>query len=164
MNNKDISLLSPAILLATWFGAGLLKPAPGTWGSLATLPFGLGLYIYFGFDAVLIFTVLVTLVGYWAATGFENTTGIHDDKRIVIDEVAGQSLALLPVLYFSGLSWMLIVLAFVFFRVFDILKPWPVSFFDQKVSGALGVMADDIVAGLYAAGVLIGFIYAGIIT
>lgn len=92
-------------------------------------------------------SLCITLLGLWAAHKFDQDMDGHDSKMIVIDEVAGQWIALIP----AALNPALILLAFIAFRFFDILKPWPVSFFDKKVPGAIGVMGDDIVAGLFAA-------------
>ncbi len=156
------SLKHPGILLATWFGSGYITPAPGTWGSAATLPFILCAYWLGGFWAACIFTTIITAIGFWACAEYERRSGEHDCKHVVIDEAAGQSLALLPVLWFVGLSPVLIVLAFAFFRLFDILKPWPVCYFDEQVAGAKGVMMDDIAAGIFAAGCVMGAIYAGV--
>jgi len=153
---------APYTWLATWFGCGLINPAPGTWGSLGALPFGIAIFAFTGIWGLAIATILITIIGYWASDQFEKATNTHDNKMIVIDEVAGQWIALMPVFYFSGYNPTLIIAAFILFRIFDILKPWPVSFFDKKVKGAAGVMGDDIIAGLYAAGCLIGLIYAGL--
>ncbi len=156
-----LDLKQPYIWLATWFGCGFMKPAPGTWGSLGALPFGIILFGVTGLWGFILGIVLVSLIGYWASEQFEKATGTHDSKMIVIDEVAGQWIALLPVLHFMGLNFVYIVLAFGLFRFFDITKPWPASYFDKELPGALGVMGDDIIAGLFAAGCLIGLIYAG---
>lgn len=155
-------LKTPAVWLATWFGCGFMPKAPGTWGSLGALPVGLALFHYLGFWHFMNAIILVTLIGYWASDRFDKAAGTHDSKMIVIDEVAGQWIALIPVLHFTGLNPLLIFCAFILFRLFDVLKPWPVSYFDQKIIGALGVMGDDIIAGLYAAGCLLGLIYAGL--
>ncbi|MFP4314236.1 MAG: phosphatidylglycerophosphatase A [Alphaproteobacteria bacterium] len=163
---RKLDMRSWHVWAATWFGSGFMKPAPGTWGSLAALPFGL-LIIAFGNLLTLIAGIIaVTAIGLISAKKFEQDTGIHDSKMIVIDEVAGQWVALIPIIMLISVQApyfpIYIVLAFVFFRLFDILKPWPASFFDKKVDGAPGVMFDDIVAGLYAAILLYGAIaYAG---
>jgi len=86
-------------------------------------------------------------------------TGEHDSGAIVIDEVAGMWITLLPIAY----SPIHILLAFALFRFFDIVKPWPISWCDKKLPGALGVMADDVVAGIFSALILGGLINAGII-
>ncbi len=103
--------------------------------------------------------VIVTILGFWAAKKFDEEQNSHDSKMIVIDEVAGQWIALIP----AGLDPVSIVLSFSLFRLFDILKPWPVSHFDKNVKGAAGVMGDDIVAGLLAMLCLGGMRYAGLI-
>lgn len=150
--------------LATWFGCGLIKPAPGTWGSIGALPFAMIIFMALGFWSFLLAIILVTLIGYWATEQFENRTQTHDNKIIVIDEVAGQWIALAPLFWFMQINFVGVLLALIFFRIFDILKPWPVSHLDKNVGGALGVMGDDIIAGLFAAGCMIGIIYAGILT
>ena len=149
VTSKDLK--KPHTLLATWFGCGLAPKAPGTWGSLGAYPFGLALYAFTGLLGFAVGILLVTLIGFWATARFETETQTHDSKMIVIDEVAGQWIALLPALILTGLNPLHLFLAFPLFRFFDIIKPWPVSFFDKKVSGALGVMGDDIIAGIYAA-------------
>lgn len=154
-------LKKPSIWLATWFGCGFMRPAPGTWGSVGALPFGIILFAATGLIGFITSIIIVTIVGLWASDKFEKITQTHDNKMIVIDEVAGQWIALLPVFYFTGIDSLFIALAFGLFRFFDIIKPWPVSYFDRHVDGALGVMADDLVAGAFAALIISGGIYAG---
>ncbi len=156
----QLNLKKPYVWLATWFGCGFMKPAPGTWGSLGALPFGIILYGTVGLWGFLVGIILVSWVGYWASAQFEKETNTHDNKMIVIDEVAGQWIALLPALHFMGLNAFYIFLSFALFRLFDITKPWPASHFDKKIGGPMGVMGDDIIAGLFAAGCLVGLIYA----
>ena len=163
---KKLNMRSWYVWAATWFGSGFMRPAPGTWGSLAALPFGLLIIAFGNVYVLLALTLVITILGYISAKYFERDSGIHDSKMIVIDEVAGQWLTLTPIILMVNLEApyfpFYIILAFVLFRVFDITKPWPVSFFDKKVPGAAGVMGDDIVAGLYAALLLTGCIaYAG---
>jgi len=141
-----------AKILATWFGAGLLPKAPGTWGSLAALPFAWIIVSTGGVAALAVATAVVSAVGWWAADRYVRQTGVADPSEVVIDEVAGQWLTLLVVpadlwFYLAG---------FALFRLFDIRKPWPVSWADRCLPGGLGVMVDDIFAGLYAAAVLYG--------
>lgn len=138
--------MSPAYLLATWFGIGRLPKAPGTWGSLAALPFAWILTEWGGPIALVLGAGAVFLAGVWAAQQLEKADGIKDPGYIVIDEVAGQWLTLAavpadPVLYGIG---------FILFRIMDIAKPWPVNWLDRNVAGGLGVMLDDIGAGAYA--------------
>lgn len=133
-------------LLATWFGAGYLKPAPGTWGTLAGLPFAVGAFYFWGLAGLLTFIVLTFVLGLWSGHHFGKHSGDHDDSRIVIDEVCGMAIALIPTM----LNPVMVFAAFVLFRLFDIRKPFPVSYFDKKVPNVYGVMMDDVVAGLYA--------------
>lgn len=136
--------------IASWFGCGFINPAPGTWGSLGALPFGIVIYMLGGDTLLAIAVACLIVLGLWAADRFDKAVDGHDSKMIVIDEVAGQWLALIP----TALNPFLILVAFISFRFFDILKPWPVCFFDKKIKGAVGVMGDDIVAGLYAAAIV----------
>lgn len=152
---SKISLKNPAVLLATWFGCGLTRLAPGTWGTLGGLPFGVAILFYAGLPALVLATIIVFAAGYWASGKFEKMTGNHDDSAIVIDEVVGGWIALMA----AGTGLVSVALAFLLFRFFDIIKPWPVNWADQKLKGPLGVMADDVLAGIYAAIVLIGFDY-----
>jgi len=144
--------------IATWFYSGLLRPAPGTWGTAASLPFAVVLHALGGFPALAIATLLVFCLGWWATA--QETAGKedHDPGEIVIDEVVGMWITLFPL---SGTLWFLeleipilpwpgLLGGFVLFRLFDILKPWPVSWADRK-STAFGVMFDDVLAGIYAA-------------
>lgn len=144
---KRLNFKAPATWIATWFGCGLMRPAPGTWGTLGALPFGMILLTLGGKIALAAALVLVTFIGYWSARRFEEMVGDHDNSMIVIDEAAGLFITLLIGGTMAPLSF---VLAFLLFRFFDILKPWPVSWLDQKVPGAWGVMLDDLAAGVYA--------------
>ncbi|MCF8495377.1 MAG: phosphatidylglycerophosphatase A [Alphaproteobacteria bacterium] len=149
-------------VIATFFGAGRIKPAPGTWGSLAAILPALSIFLLGGERALLLAILAVAFAGYWAADRYEKTTGLHDDKAVVIDEVAGQWIALLPALSFAGLNPLWIFCAFALFRFFDIVKPWPVGAIDRHVKGAAGVMLDDMAAGLISALLIMGlYIYAG---
>ncbi|MEX0299903.1 MAG: phosphatidylglycerophosphatase A [Kordiimonas sp.] len=144
---------------STVFGVGLFKPAPGTWGSLAAVVLGYAL-IENGFSliALLVLTTLITLISIWAINDIEAKSGIHDAGEIVIDEVAGQWIALVPFYFFTG-HVATYLLSFALFRLFDIWKPWPIGPIDKHVSGGLGVMIDDIVAGVFAAMVLWFILY-----
>ncbi len=142
----------PAAWLATWFGSGLLPWAPGTWGSLAALPPAWLVLHYLGPIGLAVAAVVVFALGQWAAGVYLARSDRHDPPEIVIDEVAGLMLALLPA---APDVWWQLALAFVLFRLFDIVKPWPARGADRKVPGALGVMLDDAIAGLYGAGVLL---------
>tara|TARA_R110001592_G_scaffold16881_5_gene71439 strand:+ start:720 stop:1208 length:489 start_codon:yes stop_codon:yes gene_type:complete len=138
------------VWIASWFGCGFINPAPGTWGSLGAIPFGLVIYALGGAYALGVAAFLITVLGLWAADKFDKAMDGHDSKMIVIDEVAGQWIAMIP----AALNPVLVIIAFIAFRFFDILKPWPISFFDKKVKGAVGVMGDDIVAGIFASAIV----------
>lgn len=134
-----------ALAIATW-GVGYLPLAPGTFGSLV----GVGLFFLLKFWlAQVVAIVLITFVGIWAATRTERVLALKDPGIVVVDEVAGQMIALLPVSVF-GLGWVWIMVSFTLFRLFDIFKPYPARRCESLRSG-LGVMMDDLVAGAYAA-------------
>lgn len=144
--------------VATFGYVGLIPFAPGTWGSLAAIPFAWMLHWFGGFPLLLAATALVYAIG-WRATKNETSGGGDPDPgEIVIDEVVGQWIALFPLsagLWFMGAAphvfpWPGWVAGFVLFRFFDILKPWPVSWADN-LHGPTGVMLDDVLAGILAA-------------
>ena len=134
--------------LATFFGIGFIRFAPGTWASLAALPPGLALLWLGGVPLLIAGIIAISIAGVWAGERYATALGLKDPSLVVIDEVAGQWLALLPCV---ALGWSEIVLAFILFRATDILKPWPASWADRNIPGGLGIMSDDWVAGLYAA-------------
>jgi phosphatidylglycerophosphatase A len=144
--------LHPIALITTWFGAGLLPKAPGTWGSLAALPFAWMIVQTFGMLGLALATLLVFGLGVWASDIFVKRFGGEDPQAIVIDEVAGQWLVL--VLVPADLTYY--AAGFVLFRVVDIFKPWPANWADREVKGGLGVMLDDVLAAPYAMAVLYG--------
>ncbi len=147
------SLRDPAVLLATWFGAGYLRPAPGTWGTAAALPVGWFLMTYAGAMALLAAGVATFLVGIWAANGFDRLSGGHDSSEIVIDEAAGLFLTLGLIGLFLPLNPVALGFGFLLFRLFDILKPFPIRQADASIPGGVGVMIDDALAAIYAAAV-----------
>ncbi|MDH5411711.1 MAG: phosphatidylglycerophosphatase A [Alphaproteobacteria bacterium] len=152
---KTLPFWHPAFLIATWFGSGLLPKIPGTWGSAAALPFAWLIMWLGGPWALLICAGVAFAVGVWAAGMYSKHSGIKDAGPIVIDEVAGQWLTLIP----AGLNPVLFLVGFFLFRAADILKPWPASWADREVEGGFGVMLDDIFAAIYAAAGLYGFIW-----
>ncbi len=147
-----------ATLLATWFHIGHLPKAPGTYGSIAALPFAWVLMTLGGPWLLLLATIVVFTLGLWAAKRYMAEVGGHDPGAVVIDEVAGQWLTLLA----APLSLPAFLLGFVAFRFFDIFKPWPISWLDRHVLGAFGVMIDDVVAALYAG--IVVFLAAGLLS
>lgn len=144
-------------LICTWFGAGNLKPAPGTWGSLVAVALGVLIHWIGSFPMLAIATVIVTLLGFWAVPRYTTGLGNPDRSEIVVDEVAGQWLTLLfpsCAFWLMGLPsttfpWPAWLGAFLFFRLFDIWKPWLVGRADRE-GGVNGVMLDDLWAGLFA--------------
>ena len=145
-------------LIATFCYVGLIRPAPGTWGSLAALPLAWLLHWAGGFPLLLVASVAVFALGYWATKVETAAGGDPDPSEIVIDEVVGQWIALFPLsagLWFAGAAphvfpWPGWVGGFLLFRLFDIWKPWPVSWADG-LHGPMGVMLDDVLAGIMAA-------------
>jgi phosphatidylglycerophosphatase A len=141
-----LPLRHPAGLIATWFGVGLMPRAPGTWGSLAALPFAWAIAWAGGVWALAMATLAVALAGWWAADRYIAAHGREDPGDIVVDEVAGQWLTLLPAATDIGLF----AAGFVFFRLADILKPWPAGWADRRLHGGLGCVLDDLLAALYS--------------
>lgn len=133
-------------MLGTWFGAGLLPAMPGTWGSLAALPWAWVIRSRWGVAGLAIATMIVFAVGCWSAGTIAKASGVKDPGIIVIDEVTAQWLALLP----APLDPLSYAVVFVLFRIFDTWKPWPVGLADRRVHGGLGIMLDDVLAAVYA--------------
>jgi phosphatidylglycerophosphatase A len=134
------------MLIATGFGIGLLPGAPGTWASLVALPCAWLIVDAGGAATLAVATAAVFLIGWWASARVARTTRAVDPGWIVIDEIAAQWLVLVAA---PQRVWMYAV-AFLAFRLFDILKPFPVSWCDRNVKGGFGIMLDDIAAALYA--------------
>ena len=144
-----------ATRLATCFGVGRVPFAPGTAASLAALPLG-WLLVFTGTRALVVAVVIVTIAGIWACELHARKVAVKDPSECVIDEVAGQWIALLPIaIEMRAFEWRPYVLAFFLFRLLDMTKPWPISAF-EKIDGGLGIMIDDIVAGLFAGLALYG--------
>ena len=150
--NKFPNLKKPSHLLATLFGVGKLPYGPGTWGSLATLIvwYFCNEYIQTSIEVLIAIILLALLICYFSTNDHEE----KDHKSIVIDEFAGMWLALflIPDITTAGL-------AFLLFRLFDIIKPFPISYVDNNIKNAFGVVLDDLIAGL-AAGYLTIFLYS----
>jgi len=142
--------VSPALLVATVGGVGYSPKAPGTFGSLVALPFAWLIVRGGGVPALLVAAALLFAIGWWAAEIAARSLG-KDPQVVVVDEAAAQWLALAaapldPWFYAAG---------FVLFRIFDIAKPWPVSWADRTIAGGFGIMVDDTLAALYAIVVLL---------
>ncbi len=145
---------SSSLFFAKWislgFGSGLAPKAPGTFGTLVGIPFVL-IFAELSISWYLLVTLLFFILGVWACQHYSEHLGVHDHGSIVWDEVVGYmiTLAVVPPL------WYWIVLGFIFFRLFDIWKPWPIQLLDKHVHGGFGIMIDDVLAGVYAALVLL---------
>jgi len=133
------------LLIATWFGVGLVPFAPGTWGSLAALPFAAGAYSL-GLVFSCLALLLIFLISIPVSGSASKIMKREDPSPVVIDEVAG----IFVTLFLIPLSWTGIVAGFILFRIFDIIKPFPVGFIDKKIKGGAGIVLDDIMAGVYA--------------
>jgi phosphatidylglycerophosphatase A len=148
--------------IATCFGIGWAPRAPGTIASAASLPLGWLLATY-GWQALAVGAIAATALGVWACGLHARKVGIYDPSECVIDEVAGQWFALFPIAYTGRAGdWSLYGLAFLLFRLFDIVKPWPISA-AERLPGGWGVMMDDVVAGIAAAILLCGMMWMGLI-
>jgi len=140
-------------LLATFFGIGRIPFASGTFASAAALPFGV-LLATRGWPALGIAVLVAIVVGIWACGEHAAKLRVSDPSECVLDEVAGQWIALMPVAFYARpYDWPLYVIGFFLFRLFDIAKFWPMSA-AEDLPGGLGVMADDVLAGLIAAALL----------
>jgi phosphatidylglycerophosphatase A len=141
----------PAVIIATGFGIGLFPVMPGSWGSLLALPFAWAIVAGAGKIGLAVAVLCAFGVGIWAANRVIEESGLNDPGAIVVDEVVGQWIVLLAA---PQRLWTY-ALAFLCFRLFDILKPWPVGWADRKVGGGFGVMLDDLLAAVYAVLVLL---------
>ncbi len=146
-------LADPILFLAFGFGSGLVKKAPGTFGTVAAIPLYLLLVEFDNSWIYSIFTVLASIVGVWLCDVAAQKLAEHDFGGIVWDEIAG----LLITLWWVPFNWQNLIIGFGLFRLFDIVKPWPIRWLDQQVRGGLGIMLDDIVAGMFAGGLLLLF-------
>jgi phosphatidylglycerophosphatase A len=151
-----------ATQIATFFGAGRLKPGPGTWGSVATvivwalaisrIPLANRAW------ATIVAAAVVTLVGIPAATKVARASGVKDPQFVVIDEVAGQLVALIAV----PLAWKTFIAGLILFRVFDIWKPFPIRRLERLPEGT-GIVVDDLGAGLYALAIMHLLLHFGLL-
>lgn len=141
-------------LFLTFFGAGLSPKAPGTVGTLASLPVGIAILFYFGMETLFLLTLAITIIGIFEINQYEKATGNHDQQEIVIDEAAGMWLSLMvayataKTLNFDYAMESAIFLSFASFRLFDIWKPSTIGWIDRELKGGLGVMLDDVLAGI----------------
>ena len=145
---EGLKASAPTAMIATWFGVGRIRPAPGTLGTLAAVPFGFIIMAVGGPLALGISALILLWVGSTASSHYGEKSGSVDDQSIVVDEVAGFWIAALPAALVPAL-W---IIAFILFRFFDIYKPWPASYFDNRKKGGFDVMMDDVIAGIFAMG------------
>ena len=136
-----------ALAIATC-GVGYLPLMPGTFGSLV----GVGIFLLLSQTTagLVVSIVAITFAGIWAGSRTEALAGRKDPGKVVVDEVAGQLIAMLPLVFFTRWSIAAVIVSFVLFRFFDIVKPYPANRL-QDLVGGLGIMCDDLVAGVYAA-------------
>ena len=144
---ERVTLRNPIHFLALGFGSGLLHPAPGTWGSLVGVIVGALLLPWLDAKTFFILTALCFFLGIWLCERTSHDMGVHDHGSIVWDEIVAVFLVLLVVPEVS-LFWCSV--AFVTFRLFDILKPYPIRYFDEKLTNGFGIMVDDILAAGYS--------------
>lgn len=142
------NLKKPSHLFASWFGIGLLRPAPGTWGSLVAIL--IWYFAEFLHSSIHIILPIFILFSWLICSQASHDSESKDNSAIVIDEVAGMLVALSFVSH--GVTSYLA--AFLLFRLFDIWKPWPISWVDNNVKGGLGILLDDLIAGLFAGGII----------
>lgn len=142
----------------TFFGVGFLRPAPGTWGSIAGWIVAILILNYLSPTTLFLASILLTLMGISAVDRYEKLTKTHDSSHIVIDEVAGVFLAVSV----AAQGLISSILALVIFRILDISKPSIIGTIDKKIGGGLGVMGDDVVAG-FIAGIFASMIYFALI-
>jgi phosphatidylglycerophosphatase A len=143
-------MTDPVLFLAFGFGSGLVKKAPGTMGTLAAIP----VYWLFAQTHLYVYsllTLIVTIAGIWICDSAAKKLDEHDFGGIVWDEIAGY----LITMWLVSFTWQAVVLGFILFRFFDILKPWPIKWVDRQVHGGLGIMLDDVLAGVFAGGLLL---------
>jgi phosphatidylglycerophosphatase A len=142
-------LRQPVHLFAFGFGAGLMPRAPGTFGTLIAVPIVL-LVAQFGWTALLAFAVASFLAGIYICGESARRLGVHDHPGIVWDEITGYSVTMLA----APAHWQWLCVGFALFRLFDIWKPWPIREADHSLRGGLGIMLDDVIAGIFAAAIL----------
>lgn len=144
-------LTQPVQFLALGFGSGLAPKAPGTFGTLAAIPVFLLLTMLMPTPLPYAIAVIVMgFAGIYICGKTADDVGVHDHPAIVWDEFVGFFITMFMV----PVSWQSILVGFILFRIFDILKPWPISFIDKNMTGGLGIMFDDVLAGIFALGIM----------
>ena len=150
---KEINLF-----IAKWislgFGSGKLPYMPGTYGTVVGIPIFL-LMADLSLMPYILVCVVLLILGIWASQVYSDFLGVHDHGSIVWDEVVGYLITMTA----TPAEWHWIILGFILFRLFDILKPWPINLLDKHVDGGVGIMMDDVLAGVYGAIVLLAVQY-----
>ncbi|WP_293369060.1 phosphatidylglycerophosphatase A [Nevskia sp.] len=150
----SVIFASPVHLLAFGFGTGLVPKGPGTAGTLVGIPLFLAM-MHLSLPLFAMLTIALSVFGCWLCGESARRLGVHDYGGIVFDEIVGYVIAASPLLPTFALNRHGLVpgliAAFVLFRIFDIWKPWPISWLDARLQGGIGIMVDDLVAGLFAA-------------
>ncbi len=144
-HNVKITIKTPMQFLASGFGSGCAPVAPGTFGTLAAIP----IWILLSFLSPITYAILVVAIfvlGCYVSEKASQEMGVHDHGGIVIDEFVGYFITM----FLVPLSWVNILLGFILFRIFDVLKPWPIKVLDRQVKGGFGIMIDDVLAGFMA--------------
>jgi len=144
-------LRDPVHFLAFGFGAGLSPVAPGTFGTLVAAPI-VAFVMSVGFTAHLAFALVAAVAGVYICGESARRLAVHDHPGIVWDEIAGFSVTMLA----APRDWYWLLLGFVLFRFFDVVKPWPIREADHSLRGGVGIMLDDIIAGVFAGAILLG--------
>lgn len=154
---RRVLMASPAGWIACGFGSGFAPKAQGTFGSAAAILPWLLLMRALPLPAYLLVVLVVFALGVWACNVAGRALGVDDHRSLVIDEFVGQWIALLPALF---APWWTVLAGFVLFRLFDVWKPWPIRWLDRHLKSGLGVMVDDVVAGVFAAAALAALMHA----
>lgn len=144
-HNVKITIKTPMQFIASGFGSGCAPVAPGTFGTLASIP----VWILLSFSSPITYAVVVFaifILGCYVSEKASQEMGVHDHGGIVIDEFVGYFITM----FLVPLSWVNILLGFILFRLFDVLKPWPIKVLDRQVKGGFGIMIDDVLAGFMA--------------
>ena len=146
-------LKDPVVFIGLGLGSGLAPKAPGTAGTLVAIPLLLALQ-NMSLAIYLAITIVITTLGVWVCSYSAKKLGVHDHPAIVIDEIAGFLITMTAV----PAGWIWVVTGFILFRFFDAVKPWPISWLDKHVKGGMGIMIDDVAAGLVSLGLIHGYL------
>ena len=145
--NKPVlfNLKRPHQFFGLGFGLGLAPKAPGTFGTFAALPF-IFITMHYPLWLQVVFAVVISIFGLWVCGKTADDLGVHDHPAIVWDEVAGFYITMIG----AVISWQSLLVGFALFRFFDIVKPGPIGVLDKRLHGGLGIMADDVLAGIFS--------------